>query len=97
MLDMTRPLLYFPRMIPHSRSRRWCQATGQDFPILATFAGVAVCFGETLLPKYFAIGRAFQIMFTLAQAIPLGLLVRYLVDRPRKPKQERRAPAQPVR
>ena len=62
----------------------WCDRT-DDFPVVATVLGVAGCFGEALFQKYFAPGRSVQIALALMEAVPLGLLVRYLVLRSRKP------------
>jgi hypothetical protein len=80
-------MLYCFAMTQHSTSQRWCSATTQSFPIVATVAGVAACFGEVLFAKYFVVGRAVQTMLALGQAIPVGLLIRYFVVRPRKPNQ----------
>ena len=67
------------------RPKTWCMGGTGDFPVLATLLAVAGCFGEALLQKYFVPGRAAQIALALVEAVPLGLLVRYFVVRPRKP------------
>jgi hypothetical protein len=72
-------------MTQHSTSGRWCSATSQNFPVVATVAAVAACFGEALISKYFVEGRSVQIVLALGQAIPAGLLMRYFVAKPRKP------------
>jgi hypothetical protein len=84
---MAAAVLYCFGMTRHSTSRRWCSATTQSFPIVATVAAVAACFGEVLFAKYFVIGRAVEIVLALGQAIPVGLLIRYFVARPRKSNQ----------
>ena len=90
-------MLYSFRMTQHSASRRWCRATAESFPIVATVAAVAACFGEALLAKYFVVDRAVQIVLALGQAIPVGLLMRYFVLRLRKPNQRSSDRAERVR
>ncbi|MFL6515957.1 MAG: hypothetical protein ACJ8M1_13145 [Chthoniobacterales bacterium] len=61
-----------------------CDKPAPKFPVIATAIGVAGCLGESLLDKYFAPGRVLQIALALVQTVPLGLLVRYLVNSSRK-------------
>ena len=76
-------------MSEHSKSNPMvCAWAFRNIPVIATALAVVACFGEALLQKYFAPGRGFQIALALGQAIPVGLLVRYLVVRSRKPRQK---------
>jgi hypothetical protein len=63
-----------------------CAGGSVEFPVVATAVAVAGCFGEALLQRYFLPGRAVQIALAVAEAVPLGLLVRYFLVRPRKRK-----------
>ncbi len=70
-----------------ARPKTRCMRGTGDFPLLATVLAVAGCFGEALLQKYFAPGRAVQLALALLGAVPLSLLMRYFVVRSRKPDQ----------
>jgi hypothetical protein len=74
-----------------------CTSAWRDFPVIATALAVVACFGEALVQKYFAPGRGFQIALGLGQAIPVGLLVRYLLVRLRKSGQEIGRRTDPIR
>ena len=52
-----------------------------SFPVLATVAGVASCFAEPILQKYFALGSGVDVALALGQAVPFALVLRYLAAR----------------
>jgi|tagenome__1003787_1003787.scaffolds.fasta_scaffold20121941_1 hypothetical protein len=65
-----------------------CDKPAPKFPVIATAIGVAGCLGESLLDKYFQPGCALQIALVLVQTVPLGLLVRYLINSSRKTAEQ---------
>ena len=66
-------------MTRNCRSSLSCGKASRGFPVIATAFGVAGCFGEALLQKHFALGRALQIALALVQAVPFGVLAQYLI------------------
>ncbi len=65
-------------MKENSTSSLSCGKGTRDFPVVATGLGVASCFAEPLLEKYFVPGRALQVAVALMQAVPVSLLARYV-------------------
>jgi hypothetical protein len=89
--------LYRFGMTEQTRASWFCRTSPRGFPVVATAMAVAACFAEALLQKYFAPSRGFQIALALGQAIPVGLLVRYVAIRSRRSDQEIRRRADPIR
>lgn len=58
-----------------------CQSESARFPIIAPVSGVASCFAEPILHKYFALGSGVETALALAQAVPFALVLRYLAAR----------------
>lgn len=58
----------------------WCGDGARAFPFVATALAVASCFAEPLLEKYFAPGRSLRLAIALVQAVPIGLLARYVIQ-----------------
>jgi hypothetical protein len=58
-----------------------CSSKSSRFPLVATVSGVASCFAEAILQKYFALGFTVEIALALAQAVPFTVVLRYLAAR----------------
>src|SRR5947209_17488445 len=65
-----------------------CSIAAADFPAIPTALAVASCLAQALIQKYFPPTRLIQIALALGQAVPAGLLLRYLLARSSKPNRE---------
>ena len=62
-----------------------CHSESGVFPVIATVFGVASCFAEPILQKYFALGSSVEVALALMQAVQFALVVRYVAARLNSP------------